>query len=37
VIAGAEIVALEPLGNDTYQATVKLPAARAALLQRRSP
>ena len=37
VIAGAEIVALEPLGNDTYHATVKLPAARAALLQRRSP
>lgn len=37
VIAGAEIVALEPLGNDTYQATVKLPAAQAALLQRRSP
>ena len=37
VIAGVEIVALEPLGNDTYQATVKLPAARAALLQRRSP
>lgn len=37
VIAGAEIIALETLGNDTYQATVKLPAARAALLQRRSP
>ncbi len=37
VIAGAEIVALETLGNDTYQATVKLPAARAASLQRRSP
>ncbi|MFM7395970.1 MAG: LPP20 family lipoprotein [Gammaproteobacteria bacterium] len=35
VIAGAELVLLEPLGNDSYQATVKLPASKvAALLQR---
>jgi len=35
VIAGAEIVALEPLGNDSYQATVRLPADKVAELQRR--
>lgn len=35
VIAGAEIVLLEPLGNDSYQATVRLPAAKAAALARR--
>lgn len=35
VIAGAEIVALEPLGNDSYQATVRLPAHKVAALQRR--
>jgi len=35
VIAGAEIIALEPLGNDSYQATVRLPADKVADLQRR--
>lgn len=35
VIAGAEVVALEPLGNDSYQATIRLPAHRVAALQRR--
>lgn len=35
VIAGAELVALEPLGNDSYQATVRLPADKVAWLQRR--
>ena len=35
VIAGAEVVALEPLGNDSYQATVRLPADKVAWLQRR--
>jgi hypothetical protein len=35
VIAGAEVVALEPLGNDSYQATVRLPADKVAALQRR--
>jgi hypothetical protein len=35
VIAGAEVVALEPLGNDSYQATVRLPADKVAELQRR--
>lgn len=34
LIAGAEIVALEPLGNDSYQATVRLPAHKVAALQR---
>lgn len=35
VIAGAEVVSLEPLGNDSYQATVRLPADKVAELQRR--
>ena len=35
LIAGAEIVTLEPLGNDSYQATVRLPAAKVAALQQR--
>jgi len=35
VISGAEIVALEPLGNDSYQATVRLPAQQVALLRPR--
>lgn len=35
VIAGAEVVALEPLGNDSYQATLRLPADRLAALLRR--
>lgn len=28
-IAGAEVVSIEPLGSDSYQATVRLPAARS--------
>jgi hypothetical protein len=32
VIAGAEVIMLEPLGNDSYQATVRLPAAKVAVL-----
>ena len=32
VIAGAEVLVLEPLGNDSYQATVRLPAAKVAAL-----
>lgn len=35
VIAGAEIILLEPLGNDSYQATVRLPGSKVAALQRR--
>lgn len=37
VIAGAEVVALEPLGNDSYQATVRLPGPQVVALRRRSP
>lgn len=37
VIAGAEIVSLEPLGNDSYQATVRLPGQQVVALRRRSP
>ncbi|MBM4192506.1 MAG: hypothetical protein FJ196_05570 [Gammaproteobacteria bacterium] len=35
VIAGAEIIALEPLGNDSYQATVRLRADKVNALLRR--
>ena len=35
VIAGAEVVALEPLGNDSYQATIRLPAHKLAALGQR--
>lgn len=35
VIAGAEVVALEPLGNDSYQATIRLPAHKLAVLGQR--
>lgn len=35
VVQGAEVVSLEPLGNDSYQATVRLPAARVAEFQRK--
>jgi len=34
MIHGAEVVALETLGNDSYQATVRLPASRIAEAQR---
>lgn len=37
MIQGAEVVALDTLGNDSYQATVRLPAARIAEAQRRRP
>lgn len=37
MIAGAEIVNLEPLGNDSYQATVRLPGKQVTALRRRSP
>lgn len=37
VISGAEIVSLEPLGNDSYQATVRLPGQQVVALRRRSP
>ena len=33
-IAGAEIVSLEPLGNDSYQATIRLPAQYVAAARR---
>jgi hypothetical protein len=33
-IAGAEIVSLEPLGNDSYQATLRLPAHYVAAARR---
>ncbi|NBR66733.1 MAG: hypothetical protein EBT79_05535 [Actinobacteria bacterium] len=35
MIAGAEVVALEPLGNDSYQATIRLPAHKLAALRHR--
>jgi len=37
MIQGAEVVALETLGNDSYQATVRLPAARMAEARRTRP
>ncbi|MBM4212704.1 MAG: hypothetical protein FJ179_03190 [Gammaproteobacteria bacterium] len=37
MIHGAEVVALETLGNDSYQATVRLPAARIAEARRTRP
>ncbi len=37
MIQGAEVVALDTLGNDSYQATVRLPAARIAEARRPRP
>lgn len=34
-ISGAELVAMEPLGNDTYQTTLRLSAAQVATLRAR--
>ena len=36
-ITGAELVSIEPFGNDSYQATVRLPAARPAITQSATP
>lgn len=36
-ITGAELVSIEPFGNDSYQATVRLPAARPAATPAATP
>lgn len=36
-ITGAELVSVEPFGNDSYQATVRLPAARPAATPSAAP
>jgi hypothetical protein len=36
-ITGAELVSIEPFGNDSYQATVRIPAARTAAAPTATP
>jgi len=35
IVSGAELVSVEPLGSDTYQTTLRLPARQVAQLRQR--